>query len=289
MPQNILLIGSEGYIGASLAHPLLSNYSIDTCDILPSKMHREFHFQRNYGELTKIEISKYEFIILLAAHSSVSACIKNPSEAVENNIVNFMRLLTNMNSDQTLIYASSGSVYDGYMNSFPQENAKILSSRNIYDFTKISNDLMASTFQIPTVGLRFGTLSGYSPIMREDLIINKMTKDALDYKIITVSNASAFRSCLGMQDLCNAIITLINQRSKILEPTAVFNLASFSKSIEQISGEIAKKMGAERKYIGDSPTYNFSMSVEKFERIFNFQFVDTIEKIVDGLIYNIAN
>lgn len=289
MRKNILLIGSEGYIGASLVNALLSTYSIDTCDILPSKMCRDFHFQVNYGELTRIEISKYDFIILLAAHSSVSACIENPSEAVENNIVNFMRLLTNMNSNQTLIYASSGSVYDGYMNSFPKEDAKILSSRNIYDFSKISNDLMASTFQIPTIGLRFGTLSGYSPIMREDLIINKMTKDALDHKTITVSNASAFRSCLGMQDLCNAILTLINQRGKILEQTAIFNLASFSKSIEQISDEIAKKMRVERKYTGDSPTYNFSMSVEKFERVFNFQFLETIDKIVDGLIANISN
>lgn len=285
MSINILLIGSEGYIGSSIIQPLLRGYSVNTCDILPSRINNNLHNKLNYGDLTRLEISKYDVIILLAAHSSVSACMKNPSEAVQNNIVNFMKLLTNMNNDQILIYASSGSVYDGYMNTFPDENAKILSSRNIYDFTKISNDLMASTFEIPTIGLRFGTVSGFSPVLREDLIINKMTKDASDYNLITVSNPSAFRSCLGTQDLINAMLAIIEKRKKILDSTLIFNLASFSKSIEEISNEISRKTGAMRKYVGDSPTYNFSMSVEKFESFFDFRFVDSIEKIVDQLIF----
>jgi nucleoside-diphosphate-sugar epimerase len=289
MKKNILLIGSEGYIGSSLNIALSANNLVHTCDILPSKSNNGYHYTKNYGNFTKKEISKYDFIVLLAAHSSVHACIQNPQEAIENNIVNFLKLLTIMSDGQTLIYASSGSVYDGYMDTYPNEGAKILRSRNIYDFTKISNDFMASTFTIPTIGLRFGTLSGYSPIMREDLIINKMTKDALNKKIITVSNSTAFRSCLGISDLCKAITTIVKYHNKINESTSVFNLASFSASIDLISNEIARITGAHIKYVDDSPTYNFSMSVEKFEKTFDFKFQDSIETITAQLIDKMAN
>ena len=131
MKKNILLIGSEGYIGSSLIIALSANNSVHTCDILPSKLNNSYHYTKNYGNFTKKEISKYDFIILLAAHSSVNACIQNPQEAIENNIVNFLKLLTIMSDKQTLIYASSGSVYDGYMDTYPNEGAKILRSRNI--------------------------------------------------------------------------------------------------------------------------------------------------------------
>ena len=295
--EKLFITGGCGYVGSLMIQNFLDKYIIKNVDTqwFGNKLKEDKNLTNIKVDIRNLSgdfIDKNTYAVIHLANIANDPSVElDQTLSWEVNVLAAKKLIEESIKEgvKKFVYASSGSVYDGYMNSFPQENAKILSSRNIYDFTKISNDLMASTFQIPTVGLRFGTLSGYSPIMREDLIINKMTKDALDYKIITVSNASAFRSCLGMQDLCNAIMTLINQRSKILELTAVFNLASFSKSIEQISGEIAKKMGAERKYIGDSPTYNFSMSVEKFERIFNFQFVDTIEKIVDGLIHNISN
>lgn len=289
MKINILLIGSEGYIGSSLNIALSAENTVHTCDILPSKSQNNYHYKKNYGNLTKEEIQKYNFIILLAAHSSVSACIQNPQDAIENNIINFLKLLTIMSEEQTLIYASSGSVYDGYMDSYPNEDSKILRSRNIYDFTKISNDFMASTFATPTIGLRFGTLSGHSPIMRDDLIINKMTKDAFNEKIITVSNHSAFRSCLGIGDLCKAITTIIKFHDKNNERTLLFNLASFSTSINLISREIARLTGAHIQNVEDSPTYNFSMSVEKFEKTFDFKFHDSIETITRQLIYKMTN
>lgn len=283
--MRILLIGSEGYIGSSLNDVLkVSNY-VDTCDILSrTVVINSQHFETNYNKLTKDLIWEYDLIILLAAHSSVGLCVNNPEEAIQNNIVNFMKLLSKMNSNQYLIYASSGSVYDGYNDSKPDENAKIMQSRNIYDFTKISNDFMASTYEVPTIGLRFGTLSGFSPKMRNDLIINKMTADALSRKRISISNPTASRSCLGINDLCSAVLTIIDNISRINQNTNVFNLCSFNYSIDQIADKIAKITEAKKIYVADAPTYNFSMSTEKFEQMFKFTFTDTVESIVKNLI-----
>jgi len=283
--MKILIIGSEGYIGSSLTDVLRVSHSVDTCDILPSTlMMNAQHFEINYGDLTKNQISGYNLIFLLAAHSSVGMCVKNPEEAIQNNIVNFMKLLSKMNSNQYLIYASSGSVYDGYNDSKPDENAKIMKSRNVYDFTKISNDFMASTYEITTIGLRFGTLSGFSPKIRNDLIINKMTADALTKKSITISNPTASRSCLGINDLCRAALTMIDNISKLHQNTNLFNLCSFNYSIDEIASRIANITYAKKIYVDDAPTYNFSMSTKKFEQVFNFTFTDTVESIVNNLI-----
>jgi len=283
--EKILLIGSEGYIGSSLKIFISGSNSIDTCDLLPSTpSSHNYHFQTNYDNLTQDEISQYKIIILLAANSSVNSCIDNPEDAIRNNIVNFMRLLNKMNTAQILIYASSGSVYDGYNDALPSENAQIVKSRNIYDFTKISNDFMASAFEIATVGLRLGTLSGASPKMRNDLIINKMVADAFNQKTIKVSNPSAFRSCLGINDFNRAIMAIINNLEKLNQNTTLFNLSSFNYSIDQISNKISKIIGAKIIYVKDSPTYNFSMSTKKFEDTYSFTFQETIETIVNGLI-----
>jgi len=283
--MKILIIGSEGYIGSSLKHVLRVSHYVDTCDILPSTlMSNSQHFETNYDNLTKDLISGYDLIFLLAAHSSVGLCVNNPEEAIQNNIVNFMKLLSKMNSNQYLIYASSGSVYDGYNDSNPDENAKIMKSRNIYDFTKISNDFMVSTYDIATIGLRFGTLSGFSPKIRNDLIINKMTSDALNKKSIMISNPTASRSCLGINDLCNAALTMIDSISNISQKTNLFNLCSFNYSIDEIATRIAKITNAKKIYVDDAPTYNFSMSTKKFEQMFKFTFTDTVQSIVNDLI-----
>lgn len=282
--MRILLIGSEGYIGSSLKQTLIQNmYELVTCDLKPSD-HTTHHIQIDYGNLTDSQISKADLIILLAAHSSVQSCVLQPIDAIQNNIVNFLKLISKLNPNQTLIYASSGSVYDGYNNTFPTEEATIKKSRNIYDFTKISNDLMATSFAAKTIGLRFGTLSGKSPTMRSDLIINKMTSDAIVKKKIHVSNPNCFRSCLAINDLEKAFLTLISKITLISESSSIFNLSSFSDSIDNIARKIAMVTGADLIQEQDSPTYNFSMSTNKFEKLFNFKFQENIESIVKNLI-----
>ena len=282
--MRILLIGSEGYIGSSLKVTLsIANYNFETCDLRPSNSNVR-HYQVDYGDMTKEKLSNYEVIILLAAHSSVKACVENPMEAIQNNVVNFMKLLTNLNSNQILVYASSGSVYDGYNNSFPTENARILKSRNIYDYTKISNDFMASCYDVKTIGLRFGTLSGQAPTIREDLIINKMTADAINRKVIQVSNGSSYRSCLAIKDLNRAFDSLLSNISLIADYHSIFNLSSFSHSINEIAAKVSNLTGAPILVEKDSPTYNFSMSTKKFEKMFNFKFTEKIETIVKELM-----
>ena len=288
--MNILLIGSEGYIGSILKEAISLTYHVDTCDILSNTSSASrYHYKQNYNNLTKDVLSEYRLIILLAANSSVTSCINDPEDAIQNNIVNFMKLLRKMNSNQTLIYASSGSVYDGYSDSNPNENVKIMQSRNIYDFTKIANDFMASTYEIPTIGLRFGTVSGFSPKMRNDLIINRMTADALNEKIITVSNSTAFRSCLGIKDLCSAVVAILDNLTNVKSNSSLYNLCSINHSIDEIANKISKVTNSKIIYGVDTPTYNFSMSTKKFEEEFNFTFKDTVETIVNNLITHSIN
>ena len=52
-------------------------------------------------------------------------------------------------------------------------------SDNNYDISKHCIDLYAEKSDLQYYGLRFGTLNGYAPITRTDVMINAMTSSAL--------------------------------------------------------------------------------------------------------------
>ncbi len=283
--MKILLIGSEGYIGSALTIELLKNHKIETCDLQESSnANVSQHYHSDFNKLTRNELEQYDVIINLAAHSSVSQCQLDPEGAIENNILNSMKLLNTLSKNQILIYASSGSVYDGYRDSYPTEEAHIQNSRNLYDFTKLAGDYLMNTVNVQTVGLRFGTLSGYSPKMRRELIINRMTQDALLNSEIYLANRNSSRSCLSIKDLCAAVTTMLaSEKLQKLETHEIFNLASFSMKIEDIAIKIAELSNSRILPLPDSPTYDFSMSTEKFKKYFKFDFDDDIETIYQEL------
>jgi nucleoside-diphosphate-sugar epimerase len=279
--MKILLIGSEGYIGNVLATELIKKHELATCDLQKSANEKVLqHYLCDFSKLTSRELEQYEVVINLAGHSSVSQCQLDPEGAIENNILNMMTLLNALSEKQILIYASSGSVYDGYRDTYPTEEAHIKNSRNLYDFTKLAGDYLVSTVNVRTIGLRFGTLSGYSQNMRRELIINRMTQDALMNSEIYLANRNSSRSCLSLQDLCNAVMAmLLPEKLYNLKSHEIFNLASFSMKIEDIAINIARLSNSKILPLPDSPTYDFSMSTEKFQRHFEYTFMDNIETI----------
>jgi nucleoside-diphosphate-sugar epimerase len=283
--MKILLIGSEGYIGSVLTIELLKKHEVATCDLQKSGNEKILqHYHYNFNQLTSQEIEQYEVIINLAAHSSVSQCQLDPEGAIKNNILNMIKLLTILSEKQILIYASSGSVYDGYGDTYPTEEAHIQKSRNLYDFTKLAGDYLVSTVDVRTIGLRFGTLSGYSQNLRRELIINRMTQDALMNSEIYLANRNSSRSCLSLRDLCNAIMAMLSpEKLNILKRHEIFNLASFSMKIEDIAKNIARLSNSKILPLPDSPTYDFSMSTEKFQKHFKYAFLDNIESIYSEL------
>jgi len=256
-----LIIGA-GYLGSAIQ----SYIGGDFCD---------WKFNKDYGELTKEDIRPYDNIIYVAGHSSVLQCIADPYGAWDNNVTKFKNLIEKIQA-QTLIYASSGSVYNKCQD--VTEDNKVFNLTNHLDLAKFTMDQLTQLSMKNVYGLRFGTVAGWSPKMRSDLMINKMyaNRDTLSVKI---ANPKIRRAILATSDLVRAIKAIID---KPINP-GIYNLSSFTKTVEEIGKEVADNLGIGVEYLPDTLAYDFDMDTNKFRNNYNFQFKGTIETILQGL------
>ena len=238
--------------------------------------------------------SKYDNIILLAGHSSVKMAEGESTSCFKNNVVNFIELSEKLNNKQKFIYASSSSVYGSVGGKTVSEKYYGFKPYNNYDISKHCIDLYAEKSDLQYYGLRFGTVCGYSPVMRADIMINAMTNSALRDGEIKLYIKDIMRPILGIEDLCRAIKTIIECDE---DKRGLYNLASFNKTAEQIAYEVSDVLKIKVvEYDADptqikntklqTKTYNFSISTRKFCREFNFKFNETVESITKGIVDN---
>lgn len=274
--MNILIIGGNGYIGSRLY------------DHLNDKKLKVTAFgsrQDDFNKLTDEYLQKFTHIVLLAGHSSVQMCVGPLEYPWRNNVRNFVNLVNKTNLTQTIIYASSASVY-GQSNTktFIEDDVKFDFVNN-YDLTKTSLDLIAEKYireGRKIFGLRFGTVNGASRVIRKDLMINSMVYSALNTGKIVVTNKTVNRPILFIEDLVEAIHTIINSWYVI---GGIYNLASFNSNVDEISKYVSQATGAQIIDNGDvEGVYNFRLDTSKFLRTFNFNFSGTVESTTDSVM-----
>lgn len=278
--NKILIIGSSGYIGSFLSYNLTNSYTVDIGWFDAN----EPNLKIDYKNLTSDILKNFSHIILLAGHSSVKMCVDYHS-AWNNNVVNFTNLIGKLNENQTLIYASSGSVY-GKKGINCNENTTLPAASIEYDLSKQIIEKIAIGAKCKTIGLRFGTVNGFNFNMRSDLLLNALTKNAVENKVINCYNGSDFRSILGLNDLLISIHILINN-THMLGHHEIFNLSSFFGSIEEFSTLIAKYFNVPIVF-HDQNTSNFSFTLDcnKFCNLFNFKFKDNPNLLIEQIIKN---
>jgi nucleoside-diphosphate-sugar epimerase len=283
--KKILLIGGNGYLGCRIYEYLLNKkYDVTNLDLGWFGIVYPETIQKDYRDLTKEELSKYTHIILLAGHSSVSMCGGELTSCFNNNVFNFTNLLDKIDDNQTLIYSSTLAVY-GNNPKLVTEEDPIKKALNVYDYTKIARENIANFYpNKKLIGLRFGSVSGFSPNFRNENLLNALTLSSINQQPLTISNGDAYRSVLGLNDLCCAI-------DKIIEvdiiKNKIYNLTSISDKIINFGYEV-KRLTDSELIVNDSfkTDYSFNCSAELFEKDYNFKFGDTIESIYNNIITN---
>ena len=278
-----LIIGSGGYIGSRLSKEIQA----DGVDI---NWFKKGNKDIDFKDLTRDYYSQYNNIILLAGHSSVKMSEGNLNSCFNNNVRNFIDLLEKLGK-QKLIYASSSSVYGSVGGKTVNEKYFGFEPYNQYDISKHTADLYAQKSDVEYYALRFGTVNGYSPFLRSDVMINAMVNSALVDGHIKLYIKDTMRPILGINDLCRAVDAIIECDE---DKRGLYNLASFNKTAEQIAYEVADVMGVEVLEFEADPTqikntknqtkaYNFSISTLKFRKEFGFKFKDTVEGLATEL------
>ena len=284
MVKKILILGGVGYLGSMLYTYLkfsCPNVSqVDSVDLEWFGNETGIPNTRcDYRELDRARIREYDVVILVAAHSSVKLCKEDFWGAFHNNVDNFVDLCSKLSSEQRFIYASSSCVYDGYRGVGSGGEEFIFESppRDMLVYSKLSIDRLAALTDLDFYALRFGSVGGLAPHFRPDLMINSMVLWAMDVGVVKVSNAACNRPILGTGDLARAVEAVILYPKR---KPGIYNVASFNDSIGAIGAEVAQLLKVPFKYEYGPPTYNFTMSSDKFERTFDFTFNQDLTKIV---------
>lgn len=281
--KQVLVIGGAGYVGSRLRQVLEQAHTVDSVDCCWFH-YDETSIRKDYHKLTADELAKYDAVVLLAGHSSVKTCEGPMPGPWLNNVSNFTNLLKKLRDDQLVIYASSSSVYG---NSLPgvrhREDTLYFVPVNNYDITKYALDQQAMIANLQgrkVIGLRFGTVNGWAPNLRVDVMINAMYETVQQGRPIQVTNKHISRAILGVEDLCRAITACVDQ-----PVPGIYNLASFNHTVGEIAAVVGEKLGVSIQDRGNtSDVYDFSLDTTLFKKTYDFTFNETPASIVDGLI-----
>ena len=280
--KKVLILGGNGYIGSRLRQVLREQHFVKSNDICWFA-HDDTSDRRDYHKLTREELAEFEVIVVLAGHSSVPSCIGDLPGPWLNNVTNFTDLLAKTD-DQLIIYASSASVYG---NSKPGERHRETNTHftpvNNYDVTKYALDQQAIIANLKgrrVIGLRFGTVNGWAPNLRVDVMINSMYHSVQNGTGIQVMNRQISRAMLGIEDLCRAVLRCIEH------PTpGIYNLASFNNTVGEIARAVSDKLGVAIVDKGATQNaYDFAIDTTLFEQTYDFTFKETPATIVDSLL-----
>lgn len=234
--ERILVTGCAGFIGMHLTRRLLKEgykvFGIDNINsyydpkIKEDRLNKileydNFKFEKvdisRLGKLNNVfKLFKPDKVFNLAAQAGVRYSIDNPHEYISSNIVGFINILEcvrhyNVNS---LIYASSSSVYGANKKSPFSISDKVNKPLSIYAASKASNELMAysysSLYKFNTIGFRF--FSVYGPWGRPDMAINIFTEKIKKNKKISVfNNGDMSRDFTYIDDIVGGLIASLDK------------------------------------------------------------------------------
>ncbi|MGB0866872.1 MAG: NAD-dependent epimerase [Granulosicoccaceae bacterium] len=210
--MKVLVTGTAGFIGSTLAHKLLARgdevVGIDNLNDYYDVSLKQARLDRltpksgftdvrasleDKAAIDKVfQEHKPDRVVNLAAQAGVRYSLENPHAYVDANVVGFLNILENCrhNDVQHLVYASTSSVYGAHTNMPFSVHDHVDHPVSLYAATKKSNELMAHTyshlFQLPVTGLRFFTV--YGPWGRPDMALFLFTRKILAGEPIDVFN-----------------------------------------------------------------------------------------------------
>lgn len=295
--MKILIAGGAGYVGSALVPKLQERgYAVDVLDLLwfgnqlpaGTKV-----IQKDIFDLHEDDLKEYQQVIFLAGLSNDPMAEFSPAK---NFIYNasapaYLAYVSKRAGIKKFIYAGSCSVYGYTINELYDETSPAESSYP-YGISKLQGEqavLQMADNDFSVICFRKGTVSGYSPRMRLDLIVNTMFKTALQKGEIIINNPSIWRPILSLEDAVSGYIRAVESADGI---TGIFNLSSGNYTVgevgdlvkESVETKLGKKIKLNIKNIKDFR--NYKVSNAKAVNILSFKPKHDVQAILDNLIAN---
>mgnify|MGYP001158326489 FL=1 len=246
--KNILILGSEGFLGSVLVPYLLKEKNIfitgvDKCFFgRNNKILKRFKFlKKDYKLLPKSFFANFDFIIDLVNISNDPASELNTKFTYMTNYTNKIKLYNKIKKIKKIkkyIYMSSCSVYGNNQNLISEKSKP----KPISLYSKLClkyEKYLKEKKDVPFTIMRLGTLYGWSERMRYDIAINKIIRDMIFLKKIEILGGEQLRFFCYNLFACKVIHKVLNNDDNKTF-NKILNIGNFNTNIIRLTKRILK-------------------------------------------------
>lgn len=308
--KKVLVVGGAGYVGSVLVPELLDRgYAVKVFDRLyygdqGLKDVRD-RIQLEVGDMRSIEpslLTDVDAVINLGGLSNDPTAEYNPKANYEMNTVatEKLALLCKKCGIERFVFASSASIYDVgegndsrdvLLDETADVDPKAAYSRSKYEAERILLSLVDEHF-CPVL-LRKGTVFGFSPRMRYDLVVNTFVMGALGKGEMTLHyGGEMWRPLVDVRDVAKAYITGLQAPADKVRGQ-IFNVVHRNFRISELAFRIREglrqvgvnaEIHANYRYKG---VRNYRISGKKMEQVLDFRPTISIEESVVDMVEKI--
>jgi nucleoside-diphosphate-sugar epimerase len=301
--KKLLLVGGAGYIGTRLSNYLSEkNYDITVVDnfwfgdFISDKVNK---IKKNLWDLTSNDLEGFDAVLFLAGLSNDPMAMFRPDlNFIENSSAPvYLAFIAKQAGVKRFIGASSCSVYGYTKNKTLNENS-VVKPTYAYGISKLQFEQGLMTLEdenFRPILFRKGTVGGWSPKMRYDLVVNTMFKSALTTGKITVNNSKLWRPLIDIRDVIQGYEKAIEAD---LDITGVYNLSGINLTIGDLGKLLHQRLthyGYDIKLdiLNNPDVRNYKVSTSKIEDELGFKAnytpVDSLDEIINSIDVNNYN
>ena len=295
--KNILIVGGAGYIGTRLSNHLFDlRYKIHVIDNfwfgdkLNPNISKE---KKSLWDIKPAELTTYDAIMFLAGLSNDPMAMFRPDlNFIENSSAPmYLAFIAKEAGVKRFVCASSCSVY-GFTKNKTLNEGSLVKPAYAYGISKLQCERGLETLEdenFKPIIFRKGTVGGWSPKMRYDLVVNTMLKSAFTTQKIVVNNPKIWRPLIDIRDVIQGYQKALEAD---LNVSGVYNLSGGNMTIGQLGEAIHGEL-KNRGYVVDlvinenNDVRNYKVTTEKIEDELGFksQFtpLDSLAEILDNM------
>lgn len=308
--SKVLLVGGAGYVGAILAEELLARgYAVRILDRLyygrQGLRDIEDRVELVIGDMRTCDpavLKDVDAVVNIGGLSNDPTAEYNPKANYEMNTQATRRLaeMCKAHGIRRFIFASTCSIYDrGVSNAevdVIQDETSEVAPKAAYSSSKREAEHillgMADEHFCPVI-LRKGTVFGFSPRMRYDLVVNTFVKDTLTKGVLVLHyGGEMWRPLVDVRDAARAYIACLQAEESIVRGE-IFNISQGNYRISELAlrtRETLRALGINvdiRSDYGYRGVRSYRVSARKIERALGFRPVVTVEESVQDMVRKI--